>query len=208
MNSLNSEKEEWRQVVGYEGLYMVSNLGRFKSLDKIISGMYGDKLLKGRMLGLFEKSDGYISVGVRKNSISKRVTIHRLVAMAFLDFDPTKQVNHINGIKSDNRASNLEMVTCAENMRHRYNVLGQKNPFSGKKGNVYVARRVEQIDRLTDAIIMTHFSCTDAARFLGYDENKGRNISNCATGRAKTFSGFKWRYVEKELGKNGGNRTL
>ena len=104
--------EEWKDIIGYEGLYQISNKGRVKSL--------GNKFKrKEKILSLNQNPEGYVNVGLHKNGINKKYSVHRLVANAFIN-NPynKKQVNHINGIKNDNSINNLEWCTNKENMEH------------------------------------------------------------------------------------------
>lgn len=107
------EGEEFRSVPGWEGFYSASNFGRIRR-DA------GSTLcVRNRLLKPLPDSNGYTSVNLRKNNVPSRCTIHKLVALAFLGYPPEGQiVNHINGIKSDNRIANLEYVTRSGNMQH------------------------------------------------------------------------------------------
>jgi len=102
----------WKDIEGYEGLYQISNLGNVKSL---IANMNRRKrLLKAK----FEK-DNYAYVSLYKNKIAKNKKIHRLVAQHFISNPENKlEVNHKNGIKTDNRVDNLEWCTRSENVNH------------------------------------------------------------------------------------------
>lgn len=104
--------EEWRDVIGYEGFYQVSNLGRVKSLK-----CNKPKILKA----YFYRQDEYLAVELFIHSKQKPIKIHRLVAEAFLPNPDNKpQVNHIDGNKLNNRLTNFEWVTVGENVRHAY----------------------------------------------------------------------------------------
>jgi hypothetical protein len=110
--------EIWKDITGFDGRYEVSNLGRVRSLL--------DCLLRPKTPTLKIQSvdmNGYPTVNLyfHKKLIVKR--IHRLVALAFIPNPANKpQVNHIDGVKSNNNLSNLEWVTKSENIQHSYNI--------------------------------------------------------------------------------------
>lgn len=114
--------EIWKEIKDYEGSYMVSNLGRVKSLDRKVLARYGKyREIKGAILNLTPDKDGYLKVNLKKNQKGKSLRVHRLVADAFLINSENKpQVNHINGVKNDNNIKNLEWVTLSENRKHAY----------------------------------------------------------------------------------------
>lgn len=125
-------EEEWRDIIGYEGLYQVSNLGRIKSLYKKVICKNGfrsckEKILKNNSYGDYNR----IQIGKK----SKHFLVHRLVAKAFIPNPENKPcVNHINGIKTDNRKENLEWSTYSENTIHAYDVL-KCNRYANSKEN-------------------------------------------------------------------------
>ena len=103
------ETEIWKDIKDYEGLYQVSNLGRVKSLK------FGkERILKGN-----KNFNGYSLVALYKDGKTKTITVHQLVAMAFLSHKPCGYklvVDHINTVKTDNRLQNLQLITHRENL--------------------------------------------------------------------------------------------
>ena len=103
--------ETWAYVPGYSRLYAVSDLGRALSF----------KRKAPRILALCPESDGYIVVSFSKGRRPRSFRLHRVVARCFLSPAPSdRQINHKNGNKQDNRASNLEWVTARENVIHSH----------------------------------------------------------------------------------------
>ena len=117
MDELCLEGEEWRDVVGYEGLYQVSNLGRVRSLDRTIVDTMGRKRVsKGRILRLGKVRSGYLNAVFTVDNKSVNKSVHRLVAEAFMpNADFSLDVHHVNGDRCDNRVENLRFVTTKEN---------------------------------------------------------------------------------------------
>ena len=108
--------EEWLPVVGYEGYYSVSNMGRIR---RDAPGLRQRTTYPGRILRTSIDKNNYRQVTLCVNGKETREKPHQLVAFAFLGPRPEgKQINHKNGHKNDNRVENLEWVTHAENGRH------------------------------------------------------------------------------------------
>ena len=124
--------EVWRDVVGYEGYYMVSDLGDIKSVSRKFKQSNGHPFTKqGMVLSPISRPTGYQYVNLSKMGDRRANSIHRVVASAFIPNPEGKpHVNHINGIKSDNSLSNLEWCTPKENTRHAYD----NGLMSGRKG--------------------------------------------------------------------------
>lgn len=112
--------EIWKDIEDYEGLYQISNLGRVKSLERKIKRR-NDRIqtVKERILKLNLDKEGYHTVKLHKEGKGKNFKVHRLVALAFISNPDNKlEVNHIDGIKTDNKVTNLEWNTRNENMQH------------------------------------------------------------------------------------------
>jgi hypothetical protein len=114
---------EWRAVVGFEGVYEVSNTGNVR---RVGPDTLGRLRCVGRILRP-HRTRGYLSATLFRTGRSKGHFVHRLVAAAFLGPIPAgHQVNHKNGIKTDNSVANLEYMTPVQNRRHALHVLGRK----------------------------------------------------------------------------------
>ena len=115
------KEEEWEDVIGYEGIYRISNQGRVVSLN------FGKTKIRKPSF----HRDGYLKIILRKNKRYKTFMIARLVAQHFLpDWDKSLQVDHINGVRTENHVDNLRMVTGSQNGRSFQKVRG-KSKFRG-----------------------------------------------------------------------------
>ena len=128
--------EIWKDIEGYEGLYQVSNLGRVQSL-------YG----KGRILKQ-SNSTVYPHVSLSKNGQSTTFSVHRLVGLAFVPNPENKpEINHKDGDKNNNVASNLEWITASENQKHSVSI-GLKASGEQVKNHKLSAKDVYEIRSL------------------------------------------------------------
>jgi hypothetical protein len=170
--------EQWRPVVGYEGLYEVSNTGRVFSIKRghELTARCSNKSRGGK----------YRLVVLFKNQVAKSFLIHRLVASAFVDNpDGKTQVNHIDGDGTNNNASNLEWVTPSENCLHRYRVLRSRHPMSGRFGGAHPRAKAVVVDGVR------YPSVADAATQLGLN----RGALQSAAYRGTLCSGLEVSYA-------------
>ena len=150
-----TRNDVWRDVLGYEGAYQVSDLGRVRSLDREIVCSDGrTKALRGRVLKPGVGTNGYLSVALGRGQMC---LVHRLVAQAFIDNpDARPQVNHRNGRRDDNQIANLEWATCSENHKHAYAELPRK-----------LHARTMPVCLLKDVVCVCFDSLLEAATWLG-----------------------------------------
>lgn len=113
--------EIWKDIKDFEGYYQVSNLGNVKSLDRKSETNGRIRNIKGRILKQSTNPKGYKLVFLCKAGIISPINVHRLVCLAFIKNTFCKgDVNHKNGIKSDNNVDNLEWLTRSENVKHAF----------------------------------------------------------------------------------------
>ena len=173
-------KEIWRDITGYEGYYQVSSEGRVKSLER--KNNYG-RTVKERILKPAFDGWGYLVVTLCAGGKRKNLMVHRLVCEAFNDNrDEKPEVNHINEIKTDNRACNLEWCTRRENLNH-----GTRSERSAKTLSKPICQYT-----LDEKIVKTWASLTEVKRKTGFSQG---NISEVANGNRKTAYGFIWKYI-------------
>lgn len=134
--------EIWKDVVGYEEYYEVSDLGRVRTKPHLRKGIQGDYVQKAIIRKPYLSKNGYLVLNLSKSGQIHTKCIHRLVAEAFIpNLQNLPVINHIDGNKTNNNASNLEWVTQKDNVLHRFKVLGQEPP----KENIYVDFEGEKI---------------------------------------------------------------
>ena len=149
------DQEIWKDIIGYEGLYQVSNFGRIKSLRQ------------NRIMKSSPNEKGYLKIGLTKGKEYKTKKVHRLVAQAFIPNPENKlEINHINHIRNDNRVENLEWITRKDNMQ-------------GVKGGGCKGNNDKRIALFVDGIKVAEYkSISQASKITGIDYEALRYVLN------------------------------
>lgn len=194
-------EEIWKDIIGYEGLYQVSNLGRIKALIKFnkTSKLYSSigYYRKEKILKLESCKNGYLRVALYKNKIKKRFLVHRLVAQAFIINSYNKpQVNHKDGNKTNNNINNLEWTTSKENNIHAHKTGLNKGSYGmvGKKGKLNKKIKIIEQYNLDNELIKKWYGFNEIQRELNIPI---ANIWACCNGKRKKAKGYIWRYKEE-----------
>lgn len=164
--------EQFSNVVGYEGLYLVSDTGRVFSIRW------------NKFMSTIRKEGTYVNVNLVKDNEIKTAYIHRLVAEAFLP-NPghLPEVNHKDGNKQNNNVENLEWCSHSENMVHCWKQLHKE-----KRGKAVVG-----IHKVEDSVIYFK-SCTSAAEYFHMNKS---NITSSIK-RGGTCQGYYWHYASED----------
>jgi hypothetical protein len=175
--------EEWKDITGYEGLYQISNRGKVKSFHRSVNG----SIIKNHV-----DSGGYLFIQLKcKNKLTKHFSIHRLVALHFIEnLNNKPQVNHKDGNKTNNHVDNLEWVTSKENIQH--SIQTGLTDISRKSVKETCSKPILQYSK-DNIFIKEYVSIIEAAT----ENNLSiANISRCCNNKYgyKTCGGFIWKF--------------
>lgn len=194
MKKSNSMKEVWKDVVGWEGLYMVSNLGRIRANQRVVRTKGGSlKINREKILRQKQTKYGYMEVCLQEKETKRHqfVFVHRLVAESFIK-NPNgfPFINHIDECKTNNNIDNLEWCTakynCNYGTRIERQIISQRNNHPNCKKVLCMS--------LDGKEIHTYNSLSSAARAMGVDKTRLSRICNGHSG-AVTSCGYKWKFV-------------
>lgn len=178
--------EEWRDIVGYEGLYQVSNYGNVRSL-------HYRNTTEIRNLCLKAHPNGYLQIELHRNGGREHRLVHRLVALAFVEgYTAGLQVNHLDENKQNNKATNLEWCTVSDNTK--YSLWHRRNPAHRNcvKGIPRKeTRSVAQMDSEGNTLRVWRSPIT-IKQELGYSD---WSIKECCRGNRKQAYGYRWCYA-------------
>ena len=178
-------KEIWKDIKGYEGLYQVSNLGRVRSYQR-------NK--QGRLVNQYYDKRGYKVVTISKQSKLKLCKVHRLVAQAFIPNPEGKpQVNHIDENKGNNCVDNLEWCDNKYNARYGTKAKRAYETSQLRGNNGLIPQKAVIQCNLNGDVIKEYCSVMDAARQLKIDQS---SIIKCCRQHRKTAGGYIWKYKE------------
>ena len=166
------EQEIWKDVVGYEGLYQVSNLGRIKSLPKEKKTPTTTFMTKETILNQHKDKGGYFRVMLTKKGKSILKSVHIIVASAFIGERGNLTVNHKDENKANNNVNNLEYLTRVENVRYGTGII---RSAKNRQNNPNIGISVNQFN-------------------LDGWKGCGSNILECCRKKKHTFMGFVWRF--------------
>lgn len=178
--------EIWKDVVGYEGYYQISNLGRVKSVERYCRNkLVGLQLVKEKIRKTTSTTAGYEYVVLAKKGKNKTCLIHRLVAEAFLpNPNNLKCVNHKDENPHNNNVDNLEWCTYAYNNTYK--------DIHLRRNLDNIARKIIQYDLDMNEIKRWN-TISEAAKFYN---TYSSNIIKCCRGERNHVVGFKWRFYE------------
>ena len=192
--------EIWLPVVGLEDIYEVSNMGRVKSLEREIERVgKGNFIAKTRIMSQHLDGGKYLGLHLAR----KYAHVHRLVGIAFIP-NPLNlaEINHIKGVKTDNRASQLEWATKSYNIKHAFAAGLNKSKFQNFGEGNPKSKPVSQYSK-DGAYIKTFSGQAEAERETGADQAAIWRVCN---GKNMTAGGYIWKYAEGfGLGRKGGS---
>lgn len=189
-DSIDITAEVWKDIAGYEGLYQVSNMGRVRSLDRMVKGRYSPYLQKGRVLRYSFARHAklkYKEVTLCKSGKLKTHLIHRLVAQAFVpNLGGYDVVNHLDENTLNNKSDNLEWCTQQQNV-----VYG-----TGERRRA-AQRKIPVVQFSKDGKLISEYaSQRDAAKAV---RGNFQSIGQCCLGNIPSACGFVWRYKHNQF---------
>ena len=153
---MDKEIEIWKDISRYEGYYQVSNFGNVKSLFRIAKcNKSSERIINEKLLKIYQYKDNlYNYIVLSKNGISKKYKLHRVIAKEFIENKLNLPfINHIDGVRTNNKIENLEWCTHSHNMKHKF-IIGNDSNAKGKNAmakKVIFNKTNEIFDCLNDA---------------------------------------------------------
>lgn len=189
IGSVRLDGEVWKDVVGFEGKYMVSSLGRVISLSFPIEAGKLHYVRRPHFLNITNDTNGYQSVGLRTSkNMQRRIKIHRLVAMAFIP-NPNNYtyINHKDENKKNNMVDNLEWCTQIYNVNYGSCIIRSRNT---RVANLCCCKKVAKLDE-NKKIIATY----PGLRYAAEDVNRDYSAITFAIKRNGKCAGYYWMFL-------------
>lgn len=190
--------EIWKNVTlkGFEKHYQVSNLGKVRSIPQIDRDHIG-RPFDGRIRISELYGGNYKHITLSVYGKRRTINIHKLVALAFISNPLNKpQVNHKDGIKTNNNANNLEWVTASENRKHSFDVLGKVGVNKNRFGILsHHNKRVNQYNK-NGTFITSYYSLEYAGKMTNITSS---SICKALKGIIQSAGGFTWKYNNPTL---------
>ena len=188
----------WKDIPGYEGRYMARSDGQILSLERKekARNAFGSMIRtrNRKVLKPILGSNGYFHVALLKEGVINQISVHRVIAITFIDNPLSKaQVNHKDGVKTNNDLSNLEWVTPSENGLHAYRELGIRPSAKGKYGKDST-RAVKVVQKNESGEIIKIWDAMMDAQRAGFDSGA---ICHCCKGQLNRHRGFIWEYFHE-----------
>lgn len=190
LRSISEEGEEWRIINDTLGYFVISNLGRVVALSRYVNRCkVGGWMTKPHLMSIKINNSGYAVIHLMTIGVDINKTIHRLVAEAFIP-NPNNHphIDHIDGDKTNNVASNLRWVSRSMNMLNPITRMRNSKARIGKP-----ASNKKAVVQLKDGKIVAKYeSATDACKTLGLS---GGTLCDCCKNQKHTYKGFNWMYL-------------
>ena len=195
-------EEIWKWIDGYINMYQVSNLGRVRSVDRDVYCEVSPNKLQhifGKVLKQGTSHKGYPIVYLSKDGKQKTITVHRLVAEAFIE-NPLSlpQVNHKDGCKTNNYANNLEWCDNSYNQKHAY-ANGMQPSYEESNGRGRPAKSVAMLDLNTKEVLRTFKTLASVKRETGINQF---NVRSVCLGLRNHAGGYGWKFINEEMMNN------
>ena len=200
MARLDEQQEIWKDIKGYEGFYQVSNMGRVRSVDRVIvSKRYKNRHQKGMMIKLRYDKDGYLTFNAKSPNKNKLLKVHREVAKCFV-CNPNNYdcIDHIDGKRDNNIYTNLRWCTIKQNatfdLARKNKSIATKNSYINnpelrkKRVEVFSRQHSKKVDvYFNNEFFKTFNKQMDAANELNISQS---TVSACLSGRLKGWNGY------------------